>query len=242
VSAEAQLECKDVAVRFGGVAALGGVSLTIDSGLMTAIMGPNGAGKTTLLNCISGIETHYTGSVEVGGEPLDRLQPRLRTRRGLVRTFQMTKVFGSLTLDENLFLAASAVDIPLTHEEASEIIHLVQLDRMRHRQALELSGGQRRLLEIGICLAQKPRFLLMDEPFAGLNPMMVKTVCEVMTHFAKRGGGVVVVSHEIPIVRRHADHVVVMAQGKVLASGKPEAVLTDPRVIESYIGGSVARH
>lgn len=240
MSAMAQLECKEVAVRFGGVVALGGVSLTIDSGLMTAIMGPNGAGKTTLLNCISGIETHYTGSVEVGGEPIDRLPPRLRTRRGLVRTFQMTKVFGSLTLDENLFLAASAVDIPLSYEEASEIIGLVQLEHMRHRQALELSGGQRRLLEIGICLAQKPRFLLMDEPFAGLNPMMVKTVCEVMTRFAKRGG-VVVVSHEIPIVRRHADHVVVMAQGKILASGKPETVLTDPKVIESYIGGSGAR-
>lgn len=239
---EAKLECKGLAVRFGGVRALDSVSLVINTGHVTAIMGPNGAGKTTLLNCVSGIEQRYSGSVAIDGESIDRLSPRLRTRRGLVRTFQMTKVFGSLTLEENIFLSASAANAPLSLERSNEIMNLVQLDRMRHRQARELSGGQRRLLEIGMCLAQEPRFLLMDEPFAGLNPLMVKTVCEVINGFARRGGSAVVVSHEIPIVRRHADHVIVMAQGALLAAGAPDVVLSDPRVIESYIGGSGARH
>jgi branched-chain amino acid transport system permease protein len=236
------LECKDVAIKYGGVAALNGVSLAIGLGIVTAIMGPNGAGKTTLLNCISGIENAYTGSIEILGRSVDQLPPRLRTHQGLVRTFQMTKIFESLSIEENLFIAAAAAEKPLSQERTNEIVHLVQLDRMRHRAASELSGGQRRLLEIGMCLAQEPRFLLMDEPFAGLNPMMVKTVCDVITGFAGAGGGAVVVSHEIPIVRRNAHHVVVMTQGAVLASGTAEAVLSDPRVIESYIGVKGARH
>jgi ABC-type branched-subunit amino acid transport system ATPase component len=242
VSAVARLECENLFLQFGGVTALARVSLSIAPGIVTAIMGPNGAGKTTLLNCISGTTTSYSGSVKVCGEAIDRLPPRLRTQRGLVRTFQMTKVFGSLTIEENVFLAASATDKAITPNRCNEILGLVRLEGMRHRQASELSGGQRRLLEIGMCLAQEPRFLLMDEPFAGLNPMMVTIVCEVITGFARMGAGVVVVSHEIPIVRRHADHVVVMAQGAVLAMGSPDEALSDPRVVESYIGGSVASH
>jgi ABC-type branched-chain amino acid transport systems, ATPase component len=241
VSSE-NLECDSVSLHFGGVAALCNVSLAIQPGAVTAIMGPNGAGKTTLLNCISGTTTRYTGSIRLGGQQIDDLPPRRRTKAGLVRTFQMTKVFGSLTIEENIFLGASAADKVLPREKLDQIVALVRLEHMRYRHASELSGGQRRLLEIGLCLAQEPRFLLMDEPFAGLNPMMVTTVCEVMTGFAKTGAGVVVVSHEIPIVRRHADRVIVMAQGAVLAEGTPEAALSEPRVIESYIGGSVASH
>jgi ABC-type branched-subunit amino acid transport system ATPase component len=242
VSSLQRLECKNVAIKYGGVAVLNGVSLAIELGIITAIMGPNGAGKTTLLNCISGIEDGYTGSIEILGRSVDRLPPRSRTHQGLVRTFQMTKIFESLSIEENLFIAATAAEKPLLEQRANEIVNLVQLDRMRHRSASELSGGQRRLLEIGMCLAQEPRFLLMDEPFAGLNPMMVKTVCDVITGFAASGGGAVVVSHEIPIVRRNAHHVVVMAQGAILASGAADAVLSDARVIESYIGVKGARH
>jgi ABC-type branched-subunit amino acid transport system ATPase component len=242
VSHPAQLECEHISLKFGGVSALANISLSINSGIVTAIMGPNGAGKTTLLNCVSGTTTRYHGSIKVNGEPIDKLPPRLRTQKGLVRTFQMTKVFGSLTVEESIFLAATAAYKTITAERCSEIVDLVRLQSMRHRQASELSGGQRRLLEIGMCLAQEPRFLLMDEPFAGLNPMMVRIVCEAITGFAKTGAGVVVVSHEIPVVRRHADHVVIMAQGTILAAGSPDEVLRDPRVIETYIGGGVAGH
>jgi branched-chain amino acid transport system ATP-binding protein len=112
---------------------------------------------------------------------------------------------------------------------------------MRDRAASELSGGQRRLLEIGMCLAQRARFLLMDEPFAGLNPMMVNVVCDAIQFLTKQGVGVVLVSHEIPVVRKHADRVIVMSQGAVLVDGSPEVALGDPRVVESYIGGSRAR-
>lgn len=238
----AHLECRDVSLSFGGVAALSEVSLSIAAGRITAIMGPNGAGKTTLLNCMSGTMARYSGSIRLGETALDAMAPRQRTQAGLVRTFQMTRVFSSLTIEENIFLAASVVRAALSAERCAELVELVRLQRMRHRPAAELSGGQRRLLEIGMCLAQSPRFLMMDEPFAGLNPMMVTIVCEVMDGFAKSGAGVVVVSHEIPIVRRHADHVVVMAQGAVLAEGLPDKVLSDPRVTEIYLGGGVARN
>ena len=242
MSNPAQLECENISLKFGGVSALADISLSIKSGIVTAIMGPNGAGKTTLLNCVSGTTTRYHGSIKVNGEPIDQLPPRLRTQKGLVRTFQMTKVFGSLTVEESIFLAATAAYKTITSGRCNEIVDLVRLQPMRHRQASELSGGQRRLLEIGMCLAQEPRFLLMDEPFAGLNPMMVTIVCDAITGFAKTGAGVVVVSHEIPVVRRHADHVVIMAQGAILAAGSPDEVLRDPRVIETYIGGGVAGH
>ena len=235
------LACEALNLRFGGIAAVSDVSVDFAPGRVTAIMGPNGAGKTTLLNCISGTTDRYTGSVKLGGAALDGLSPRKRTRAGLVRTFQMTRVFASLSIEENIVLAASAVDRDLSEERCGELISLVRLERMRRRPASELSGGQRRLLEIGTCLAQEPGFLLMDEPFAGLNPMMVTVVCEVMTGFARSGAGVVLVSHEIPLVRRHADTVVVMTRGSVLAEGVPGEVLNDPRVIQSYLGGSVAR-
>jgi ABC-type branched-subunit amino acid transport system ATPase component len=150
--------------------------------------------------------------------------------------------FGSLTIEKNIVLAAAAVDRLLARPQCDEIVELIKLGRMRHRGASELSGGQRRLLEIGMCLAQEARFLLMDEPFAGLNPMMVNVVCDVIQFLAKGGVGVVLVSHEIPIVRKHADRVIVMAQGAVLVDGAPEAALSDPRVVECYIGGGVARH
>lgn len=234
------LACKKISLRFGGIAALSDVSLAFEPGRVTAIMGPNGAGKTTLLNCISGTTALYSGSVTLDGVALDGLSPRRRTRAGLVRTFQMTRVFASLSIEENIFLAASAVDRELSKERCQELVSLVRLERMRRRPASELSGGQRRLLEIGTCLAQEPGFLLMDEPFAGLNPMMVNVVCEVMTGFAQSGSGVVLVSHEIPLVRRHVDTVIVMTRGTVLAEGAPGEVLNDPRVIQSYLGGTVA--
>lgn len=242
MSGSLRLECREVSVRFGGVVALAGVSISIEPGVVTAIMGPNGAGKTTLLNCISGTLTAHTGSIALGEEVVSSLPPRLRTKRGLVRSFQLTKIFGSLTTEENIVLAAAAVDRALSRAQCDEIVELIKLERMRYRGASELSGGQRRLLEIGMCLAQEARFLLMDEPFAGLNPMMVNIVCEVIQFLAKRGVGVVLVSHEIPIVRKQADRVIVMAQGAVLVDGAPEAALSDPRVVESYIGGGVAHH
>lgn len=242
MSGSVRLECRDVSLHFGGVTALAGVSISIEPGVVTAIMGPNGAGKTTLLNCISGTLTMHQGSITLGDEVVSSLPPRLRTKLGLVRSFQLTKVFGSLTIEENIILAAAAVDRALPRAQCDEIIDLIKLERMRHRGASELSGGQRRLLEIGMCLAQDARFLLMDEPFAGLNPMMVNVVCDVIQFLAKRGVGVVLVSHEIPIVRKHADRVIVMAQGAVLVDGPPDAALTDSRVVESYIGGGVAHH
>lgn len=236
------LECRNVSLRFGGVTALADVSLSILSGGITAIMGPNGAGKTTLLNCMTGMMSRYEGTIRLDDVVIDGMAPRRRTQAGLVRTFQMTRVFASLSIEENIFLAASAVRQVLTEDRCSELIELVRLQHMRHRSASELSGGQRRLLEIGMCIAQAPRFLMMDEPFAGLNPMMVSIVCDIMADFARSGAGVVLVSHEIPLVRRHADRVVVMAQGAVLADGSPEEVLADPRVAEIYLGGSVAHH
>jgi ABC-type branched-subunit amino acid transport system ATPase component len=242
MSGPVRLECRDVSLRFGGVAALADVSISIEPGVVTAIMGPNGAGKTTLLNCISGILTTHAGSIALGQQVVTSLPPHLRTKRGLVRSFQLTKVFGSLTIEENIVVAAAAVDIALSRSQCDEIIDLTKLERMRQRGASELSGGQRRLLEIGVCLAQDPRFLLMDEPFAGLNPMMVNVICDVIQFLAKRGVGVVLISHEIPIVRKHADRVIVMAQGAVLVDGPPDAALSDRRVVESYIGGGIARH
>jgi branched-chain amino acid transport system ATP-binding protein len=230
-----------VSLRFGGVAALAGISISIQPGFLTAIMGPNGAGKTTLLNCISGILPTHGGTIVLGNELVSSLPPRMRTKRGLVRSFQLTRVFGSLTVAENIILAAAAVDHVFLQTECDEIIRLLELERMRDRAASELSGGQRRLLEIGMCLAQAPRFLLMDEPFAGLNPMMVTVVCDAIHFLTKRGVGVVLVSHEIPVVRKHADRVIVMSQGAVLVDGSPEMALGDPRVVESYIGASRAR-
>lgn len=234
------LYCRGLRLSFGGVVALSSVDLSFAPGKVTAVMGPNGAGKTTLLNCISGTNSQYKGEVALGEISLDQLPPRARAAKGLVRTFQITRVFDSMTVEENIFFAASVIDLDLEQDRCHEILDLLQIARMASRNASELSGGQRRLLEIGMCIAQEPAFLLMDEPFAGLNPMVVRTVCDVIRQLAGKGTGVAIVSHEIPLMRQHADTMIVMAQGAVLIEGAPAEVVKDPRVVEVYLGGKNA--
>jgi neutral amino acid transport system ATP-binding protein len=240
--------------EFGGLRAIDGLSLSIDAGELVGVIGPNGAGKSTLFNCISGVITPDEGSItydgtEVTGDPPDTL-----ARRGLVRTFQSTRELETMTVRDNVRLAApdhpgertlSALfrtDPMRTTERsvrtrADELLETFELDRLADEYSASLSGGQRKLLELARTLMLDPDVLMLDEPFAGVNPTLTDELAAHVRELNRDGMTVVIIEHELETLTELVDRLVVLQQGSVLVDGEPEAVLSDDRVIEAYLGG-----
>jgi branched-chain amino acid transport system ATP-binding protein len=238
---------------FGGVAAVAGATFEVVPGSMTALIGPNGAGKTTAFDLISGFVRPDGGRITYAGRSIARRSPETIARLGLVRTFQLTRVFRAMTVRENLLVGSQGhpgerllrVAVrPLAavrHERAARRDADAMLDRFglgSHRNELagNLSGGQRKLVELARVMMARPRMVLLDEPFAGVNPTLTQ---ELLRHIAEmRGQGITVlfVEHDLNLVMGHSEHVIVMASGSVLASGSPDLVRNDARVLEAYIG------
>jgi len=247
------LDVVDLEKEFGGLIAIDDLSLSVDRGELVGVMGPNGAGKSTLFNCISGVVEPTGGTVAFDGEDVTGEQPEVLARRGLVRTFQHTRQLDTMTVRENVRLAApdqpGERTIPaLTRsqgmqqteravvERADELIEAFELDHLADEYASNLSGGQRKLLELARVLMLDPDLLLLDEPFAGVNPTLTNEIADRIRALNDDGMTVVVIEHELETLTALVDRLVVLTQGSVLVDGDPETVLEDERVVEAYLG------
>jgi branched-chain amino acid transport system ATP-binding protein len=249
------LEIRDITKSFGGFQALAGVDLTIETDALIGIIGPNGAGKSTLFAVISGFARADAGEVRLNGRSIDGLSPPQRARAGMVRTFQVPREFAHLTVRENLM--ASAPDQTgeslfglffrpgqVRKEEAAiaekveSTIAFLKLSAVADVPSGKLSGGQKKLLELGRALMVEPKLILLDEPFAGVNPVLIGEIMERIKDLNARGIGFVIIEHDLEALTRLVPRLAVMDRGKVLAEGAPAAVLEDPLVREAYLGGA----
>lgn len=238
----AHLSATGVWKLFGGVVAVRDVSIDVAPGDIRGLIGPNGSGKTTLLNLIGGQERPDRGEIRIDGRSAATLTPDALAARGVARTFQLARVFRSMTVFDNLLVPAFADHRDPAghdaHRRARDLLRLVRLDRLAGVEARTLSGGQAMLLQLARCFAQEPLTLcLLDEPFAGVHPAIKDVMVEAIVEMNRtRGVTFLVVSHEMPTLGRLAGRVTVMHNGACIADGPLEQVAGDPRVIEAYLG------
>jgi branched-chain amino acid transport system ATP-binding protein len=232
------LEVVDVRKSFGGLQAVAGVSLQVAPGELVALIGPNGAGKTTLFHLISGFLQPDRGEVRLEGVSTRGLKPHQVCQRGLARTFQIVKPFQALTVLENVRVGALARirAFGAATRKAREILALVGLDDRADRPARGLTLPDRKRLELARALATEPRLLLLDEVMAGLTPTETERVIELCRAINARGVGILLIEHVMRAVMALSQRVVVVDQGRVIASGPPAAIASDPRVVEAYLG------
>jgi branched-chain amino acid transport system ATP-binding protein len=235
------LDINRVTKYFGGLQALSNVTVSFARGEFAALVGPNGSGKTTLLNCISGLYSPDTGSIRLRDKSITGLAPHRIYRLGLGRTFQISKVFNRLTVIDNLRIPAlteGKLNRQDIKKRSLEILKQIKLDHLTHSTAENLSGGQRKLLELGMVLMTDPQILLLDEPFGGVHPELKSELEDYLCLLNRNGKTIILVSHEMPSVFKICQRLVVLDHGILLTEGPPESVRADERVINAYLGGS----
>jgi len=240
------IETKNLVKRFNGIHAVDRLSIGIEKGQITGIIGPNGSGKTTLINLLSGVLEIDSGEIVVdGAEKITRILPHQVFFYGITRTFQNVRLFEQMTVldnilvvvtERNVFSSLFEKHIEYHHKIAEEVLQKVGLWEKKNQLAVNLSYGQRKLLEIARTLAMKAEVYLFDEPFAGLFPEMRKIVSSIIQELKQENKTVVLIEHDIGLIRELCDHIFVMDEGKLLAEGKPESVLEKREVIEAYLG------
>jgi branched-chain amino acid transport system ATP-binding protein len=253
---ETILAVENLEKGFEGITAVDGVSFEVGPGTMTGLIGPNGAGKSTTFNCITNMIEPDAGVVRFDGEEITGLRTHTIARRGLVRTFQIARELKEMTVLENLMLAAKGQTETAVHavaprlrgavreqesrivERAWETLDFFDIDHVAYDYAGTLSGGQRKLLELARALMADPDMLLLDEPFAGVNPSLEERLLDRLHALCDRGYTFLIVEHDIDLIMNNCERVVVMHQGRLLAEGPPEAIRNDERVIDAYLGGA----
>ncbi len=238
---------------FGGLKAVDVQDLSFKEGELTSIIGPNGAGKTTFFDLISGFQNADSGSIFLKDKDISNAQPYKIARMGMVRTFQLTKVFDRMTVMENLLFSGSNIKndsflrsfIKLNsqklyenslREKANEIMNDLNIGHMANSYARELSGGQKKLLELARSIINEPKILLLDEPLAGVNPKLAEDILSLITKLSDSGITIVMVEHNIEAVMKISERIVVLAEGSLIADGIPNEIRTDNNVIEAYLG------
>jgi branched-chain amino acid transport system ATP-binding protein len=252
----ALLDVEGVVKRFGGIRAVDGASFEVAAGSIVALIGPNGAGKTTLFNAITGFQRVDRGSVRLAGEEVLDLPAYAIARRGMVRTFQITRALAAMPVIDNMMLAAPAQPGERfrnllirpravrgrereVREQATELLGVFGLRDLAGDYAGTLSGGQRKLLELARALMAQPKLLLLDEPMAGINPTLGRRLLDHMQRLRREAGMTFLfVEHDMDVVMSHSDRVIVMAAGRVIAEGEPHRVREDPAVVDAYLGGA----
>ena len=235
----ALLEVDGLSKRFGGLVVLDGVSLAVEHGSIHGVIGPNGAGKTTLFNIINGIYRASAGRVVFKGRDITNRKVHRIAALGLGRTFQVARVFAEMTVLENLLVAAVPYRIPQAEAQlrARELLELAQLEHLHDQPAIEISGGQKKLLEFARTLMARPALILLDEPFSGISPALIERLIEMVVALNReRGATFLLISHEIPEVAALCEVVTVLSGGRVVAEGTPSEVRQDAAVIEAYLG------
>lgn len=240
--------------NYGAQAVVSAVSMTVDAAGLTGIIGPNGAGKSTLFSLITGFIAADAGSASFNGVPLDGLSPAGRAALGLVRTFQVPREYANLTVRENLMAAApgqageNLADVFFRWQRvqrqeaeiaarADETIDMLNLGRVADQRAGQLSGGQKKLVELGRALMTGARTILLDEPFAGVNPVLIEEISRILAALNCRGIGFLIIEHELKALTKLVDCLHVMDRGRLIASGAPRTVLALPEVRDAYLGG-----
>jgi len=224
--------------HFGGVAAVEDLSLAVEPGEIFGLIGPNGSGKTTALNLLSGFLDPDRGRAWLAGEEVTRMKPAALARRGLLRMFQMTRVFPRICAFDNLLTAglARGLDESESTRRATALLEELTLAPVQYLDAGALSGGQRKLLEFGMCFMEPPRVALLDEPFAAVHPVMRETMARFIRARNAQGHTFLVVSHDMPIVVELCGRAACMSAGRLIAVGATRDVLKDAAVIEAYLG------
>jgi len=247
------LRVKEVSKHFGGVYAVNGVSLDINHGGICGLVGPNGSGKTTLFNTILGLHKPDQGEIYFQNESISHLAPHKIYERGLVNAFQIPRLFYSLSVMDNMLVAARGQQGDRLFnslflrarwqeqekgliEQALDILELVELEPWAFTPAAELSGGQRKLLELGRALMAKPRLLLLDEPAAGINPVLGKKIFQKLQALSANGLALFVVEHRLEILFEFASWVYVMDKGTIAFAGHPQAIIDNPAFYAIYLG------
>lgn len=233
------LKVTNLKKRFGGLVALQGVDMHVPRGSILGIIGMNGSGKTTMLNCINGIYTPDEGSIELDGKEIGGRQIHEVARLGVGRTFQVPRIFRQLTLLDNLEVAQQQTGrgAEERYAQSEYWLHKVELHRLRHNYAEELSGGQQKLVELARIMVARPKVVLLDEPFAGVNPALAQLLISVIRELpTEHDCSVVLVSHDLTSIYQLSHHIIVMNEGAILSQGNADHVRSDPRVVEAYLG------
>jgi ABC-type branched-subunit amino acid transport system ATPase component len=234
MSGDAILVAENVSKRFEGRIALNDASLSVRRGSITGVIGPNGSGKSTLFNIIAGTLAPNGGRVLIEGQDVTGASPAEICRRGVGRTFQISRLFAEMTVLENLVAVAHGVDDRKAVRRAMELLEFLEITAIADKWGSELSYGQRKLVEIARALMLEPVIMLLDEPFAGINPRLQNRIVDHLKALCAKGLTVFFIDHEMRIVLAECDLVYVLAEGNVIASGPPERVRDDPKVLDAY--------
>ena len=248
------LEARGVAMVFGGLRAVDGMSLALQRGELLGLIGPNGAGKTTLFNLLAGSLRPSAGSVLIGGRDMTKAGPEARIANGVGRTFQIPRPFAEMTVLENVLTGGQrqlgerawlnivrpgrvAAEERAAVEKARALLDFVTLSRLEGEPARVLSGGQRKLLELARILMADPDTILLDEPAAGVNPVLLELIIDRVLDLNARGTAILLIEHNMEMVSRLCSRVVVMAGGRFLTEGTPDDIAKNPAVVDAYLGG-----
>jgi neutral amino acid transport system ATP-binding protein len=241
----ALLDIKGLNKSFGGIRAVDDCSFAVEPGTITALIGPNGAGKTTVFNLISGLHKLDGGEIRFAGERIEHLPPHRITRLGISRTFQLSRHLGAMTVLENLVVQSPARGLAglwqdsvlgEEREQAMELLRFVGIAELADEPAAKLSYGQKKLMDLAAGLMAKPRLFLLDEPAGGINPALLEVIIDRVRLLRDQGITFLIVEHNMDMVMKLCDPVIVMAYGRFLAAGPPAVIQADATVLEAYLG------